>query len=177
MNEHLPTRQLALELLSESRCSRRVIKHCKTVTALAIKIAIACKEKGQKVNTQLVEIGALLHDIGRSETHAVNHGVVGASIARELDLPDSVVAIIEHHVGGGIDIDEARQMGWPISSYLPQTLEEKIVCYADKLIEGNRRVPIKHTIEKLSKELGRTHRSLGRIEKLHEEFSSLIGDL
>ena len=177
MNEHLPTRQLALELLSESRCSRRVIIHCKTVASLAIQIAVACKEKGQKVIIQLVEIGALLHDIGRSETHSVNHGVVGGNIGRGLGLPDSVVAIIERHVGGGIDIDEARQLGWPINSYLPETLEEKIVCYADKLIEGNRRVPIKLTIRKLSKELGRTHRSLGRIEKLHEEFSSLIGDL
>lgn len=176
MNEQLPTRQIALKLLSKSRCSRRVIEHCKTVASLAVQIAKACKEKGLNVDVQLVEIGALLHDIGRSRTHTVDHVVVGAEIARTLGLPSSVVSIIERHAGGGIDIDEAKRLGWPIKSYLPQTMEEKIVCYADKLIDGERRVRIERTIRKLSKELGKAHPSLGRVEKLREEFSSLIGD-
>ena len=177
MNDRLPTRQMALKLLLKSRCSRRVIEHCKTVTSLAVQIAKACKEKGLNVDVQLAEIGALLHDIGRSKTHTVDHAIVGAEIAKSLGLPSSIVSIIERHAGGGIDIDEAKQLGWPIKSYLPQTIEEKIVCYADKLIEGKRRVKIERTISKLSKELGKTHRSLGRIAKLREEFSSLIGDL
>ncbi len=175
MNDQLPTRQVALKLLSKSRCSRRVIEHCKTVASLAVQIAEACKEKGLNVDIQLVEIGALLHDIGRSKTHSVDHVIVGARIARELGLPSSIVSIIECHAGG-IDIDEAKRLGWMIKSYLPQTLEEKIVCYADKLIEGKRRVKIERTISRFSKELGKTHPSLGRIAKLHEEFSSLIGD-
>ena len=177
MNDRLPTRQMALKLLFKSRCSRRVIEHCKTVASLAVQIAKACKEKGLNVDVQLVEIGALLHDIGRSRTHTVDHAIVGAEIAKSLGLPSSIVSIIERHAGGGIDTDEAKQLGWPIKSYLPQTMEEKIVCYADKLIEGKRRVKIERTISKLSKELGKTHPSLGRIAKLREEFSSLIGDL
>ena len=176
MNDRLPTRQMALNLLSRSRCSHRVIEHCKTVASLAVQIAKACREKGQNVDIHLVEIGALLHDIGRSRTHTADHVIAGAKIARELGLPSSIVSIIECHAGGGIDIDEAKRLGWPIKSYLPQTLEEKIVCYADKLIDGKRRVKIEHTICKFSKELGKTHPSLGRIAKLHEEFSSLIGD-
>ncbi|UCE29988.1 MAG: TIGR00295 family protein [Candidatus Bathyarchaeota archaeon] len=168
---------MALKLLSESGCSRRVIEHCKTVTSLAVQIAEVSKKNGSDVDVQLVEAGALLHDIGRSKTHAVDHGIVGAKIAESLGLPSPIVSIIERHVGGGIDIDEAKHLGWPIKSYLPETLEEKIVCYADKLIEGKRRVRIRRTINKLSKELGKTHRSLGRIEKLHEELSSLTGDL
>jgi len=176
VNERLPTRQMALKLLFKSRCSRRVIEHCETVASLAVQIAKACKEKGLNVDVQLVEIGALLHDIGRSRTHTVDHAIVGAEIAKSLGLPSSIVSIIERHAGGGIDIDEAKQLGWPIKSYLPQAMEEKIVCYADKLIEGKRRVKIERTIGKLSKELGKTHPSLGRIAKLYEEFSSLVGD-
>lgn len=176
MNERLPTRRMALKLLFKSRCSRRVIEHCKTVASLAVQIAKACKKKGLNVDVQLVEIGALLHDIGRSRTHTVDHVIVGAEIGGAMGLPSSVVSIIERHAGGGIDIDEAKRLGWPVKSYLPQTLEEKIVCYADKLIEGERRVQIERTIRKLSKELGKAHPSLGRVEKLHEEFSSLIGD-
>ena len=176
MSERLPSTQMALKLLSRSGCSSKVIAHCKAVSTLAVQIAKACEKKGLNVDIKLVQVGALLHDIGRSKTHGVDHVVVGAEIARSLSLPESVVSIIERHVGGGITIDEAKRLGWPVKSYLPQTLEEKIVTYADKLIEGLRRVRIERTIKKLSRELDEAHPSIKRVKKLHEEFSSLIGD-
>jgi len=177
VNDRLPTRQMALKLLSQSGCSHAVIRHCKAVAALAIQIAKACEKRELNVDVQLVHIGALLHDIGRSRTHSVDHAIIGADIARSLGLPNSIISIIEHHAGGGITVSEARKRGWPIKSYFPQTLEEKIVTYADKLIEGCRRVPIERTIRKESRKLGKTHPSVKGIQKLHEEFSSLIGDL
>ncbi len=177
MSEELPSPQMALELLSQSGCSRRVIAHCKTVTVLAVQIAKACEKKGLNVDIKLVEVGALLHDIGRSETHGVDHVIRGAEIARSLGLPKTVVSIIERHAGGGITLDEAQKLGWPIKSYVPNTLEERIVTYADKLIEGRRRVPIERTVEKFSRELGKNHSSIVRLKKLHDDFSSLIGDL
>jgi len=177
VSEELPSSQMALELLSQSGCSKGVIAHCKAVTTLAVQIAKACEKKGLNVNIKLVEVGALLHDIGRSKTHGVDHVIEGAKIARSFGLPDSVVSIIERHAGGGITLDEARKLGWPIKSYVPDTLEEKIVTYADKLIEGQRRVPVKRTIGKLSRELGKNHPSVVKVKQLHEEFSSLIGDL
>ena len=176
MNERLPSTQMALKLLSRSGCSSRVIAHCKAVSALAVQIAKACEKKGLSVDIKLVQVGALLHDIGRSKTHGVDHVVVGAEIAKSLNLPEPIVSIIERHAGGGITIDEAKRLGWPVKSYLPQTLEEKIANYADKLIEGPRRVQIERTIKKLSRELDEAHPSIKRVKKLHEEFSSLIGD-
>jgi uncharacterized protein len=177
VSKELPSPQMALKLLSQSGCSRGVIAHCKAVTALAVQIARACEKKGLNVDVKLVEVGALLHDIGRSKTHGVDHVIRGAEIARSLNLPESVVSIIERHAGGGITVDEARKLGWSIKSYVPKSLEEKIVTYADKLIEGRRRVPVERTVKKLSRELGKNHSSVVRIRKLHEEFSSLIGDL
>lgn len=177
MSEGLPSTQMALGLLSKSGCSGKVMKHCKAVSEIAVQIAEACEKKGLKVDVKLVQVGALLHDIGRSKTHDINHVIRGSEIARSLDLPESLVSIIERHAGGGITIDEAKRLGWPIRRYTPQTLEEKIVTYADKLVEGTRRVPIERTITKLSKELGSVHPSIRRVKKLHEEFSSMIGDL
>jgi uncharacterized protein len=176
VSEPLPSKRRALNFLAQSGCSPGVIRHCKAVAALAIKIAQACKRRGLNVDIQLVEVGALLHDIGRSRTHHVNHAILGAEIARSLNLPDSVVSIIERHVGGGITPDEAKKLGWPVKSYLPRTLEEKIVNYADKLIEGSRRVPIERTIQKFSVQLGGAHPSIKRMKELQNEFSSLIGD-
>jgi uncharacterized protein len=177
VNEKLPSSQTALSLLSESGCSESVIAHCKAVSALAVKFAEACENKGLDVDVDLVEVGALLHDIGRSKTHDVNHAVVGVEIAQSLNLPESIVFIIERHVGGGITADEAKELGWPVKDYLPTTLEEKIVTYADKLIEGLRVMPIERTIEKFSRELGENHPAIDRIIRLHEELFPLIGDL
>jgi len=176
VSERLPSKRKALKLLFQAGCSPAVIEHCKAVAAVAIKIARACEKKGLNVDIQLVEIGALLHDIGRSRTHSVNHAVVGMEIAKSLGLPDKLVSIIGHHIGGGITVDEARRLGWPVKSYVPQTLEEKIVAYADKLIEGLRMVSIEQTLEKLSRELGETHPAIERVKKLHAEISSIIGD-
>jgi uncharacterized protein len=177
VNEKLPSSQMALNLLSESGCSKRVIAHCKAVSALAVKFAEACEKKGLDVDVNLVEVGALLHDIGRSKTHGVNHVIVGVEIAKSLNLPESIVSIIERHVGGGITADEAKELGWPVKDYVPTTLEEKLVTYADKLIAGSRVVPIEKTLLNLSRELGENHPAIDRIIRLHEELFPLIGDL
>lgn len=177
MNERLPSQRTALELLVQSGCSPQVIKHCKTVMRLAVQIAENCKKKGLNVDIQLVRIGALLHDIGRSKTHSVDHALVGVQIAKELGLPNSVVSIIGRHVGGGISSDEAKKLGWPVKDYIPYTLEEKIVAYADKLIDGSEIVGVEPTIRKLSSVLGQNHPAIRRIKQLHEEFSPIVGDL
>jgi uncharacterized protein len=174
VSDKLPTRKEALTLLRKTGCSTSVIKHSETVTELALEIAQACQKRGLNVNAQLVEIGAILHDIGRSETHTVNHGVAGARIAKSLEIPKPIILIIKRHVGGGITSREARKLGWPEDVYIPQTIEEKIVCYADKRVEGIHRVPVEETIRKLS---GRIPASaISRIRTLHEEMIALTGD-
>ncbi len=176
MSEKLPSRKQALHFLRKSGCSRNVIDHCKAVTELAVEIAQACRKRGMNVNVGLVEIGALLHDIGRSKTHSVHHAIVGAEIAKSLGLPEQVISIIKKHVGGGITVEEAKKLEWPKDVYIPQTLEEKIVSYADKLIEGLRRVPIERTIKTYSKESQLPPEVIARMWRLHEEMLALIGD-
>jgi len=175
VNKRLPSRHEALNLLTKAGCSPEVIKHTKAVSALAVKIAKGCKKRGANVNIQLVEIGALLHDIGRSETHTVNHVLAGAKIAKSFGLPEPIVLIIERHAGSGISKEEAQRLGWPVKDYIPQSLEEKIITYADKLIEGSRRVPIEQVLEKFKKD-NLPESSIQRMKQLHEEFSLLLGD-
>jgi uncharacterized protein len=174
VSEKLPSREQALQLLREHQCSTEVISHCEAVAKLALETANALKERGLKIDSELVEVGALLHDIGRSKTHTVHHAVVGAEIAEAAGLSDSVVLIIKRHVGGGITASEAKKLGWPEDVYVPITLEEKVVSYADKLIENSKRAPIEITVEKLSKE--RKAEAAERVRKLYDEITNLIGE-
>jgi uncharacterized protein len=173
VSKELPSREQAIELLRKNNCPPKVINHCQEVAKLALEIASKLEKKGMKVDLKLVETGALLHDIGRSKSHAVDHGVVGAKIAESEGAPESVVRIIKRHVGGGITSQEAEKFGWPKDVYEPVTLEEKIVSYADKLIDQSRRVPIDLEIERLQVE----HKDAAeRVRKLHEEITRLLED-
>jgi uncharacterized protein len=174
VSETLPSREQALQLLRENQCADKVINHCKAVTELALKTAKCLEQKGFKINFAIVEIGALLHDIGRSKTHTVHHAVVGAKIAKSAGLPNSVVSIIKRHVGGGITASEAEKLGWQKDIYFPITVEEKVVSYADKLIENGKRAPIEVTVEKLSGE--QKFEAAERVRELYEEITGLIGE-
>jgi len=173
MGKGLPSPEEAFKILKETGCSLDVIKHCEAVARLAVQIAEKCLSNGVAVDVQLVHIGAILHDIGRSKTHKVHHAIVGAEIARSLGLPEEIVSIIERHVGGGITSDEAIKLGWLNKNYMPETIEEKIVSYADKLIEGSKIISIEETIERFRKELGADHPAIERIMNLHREISAL----
>ena len=173
MSRGLPSREQAIELLRKNNSSPKVIRHCEAVADLALEIASKLEKKGLKVDLKLVEAGALLHDIGRSKSHAVDHGLIGSKIAESESLPEPVVKIIRRHVGGGITAQEAEEFGWPKDVYEPVSLEEKIVSYADKLIDSSKRVPIDLEIERLGVE----HCDAAeRVRKLHEEITCLLSD-
>ncbi len=163
-----------MQLLRENGCSKKVINHSKAVAELALETANVLKNKGFKIDFELVEIGALLHDIGRSKTHSIHHGVVGAEIVKSAGLPEPLVYIVKRHVGGGITTSEAAEFGWPKDVYVPVTLEEKVVSYADKLIEKGKRASIEVTIQKFEKH--RMYEAAERVRKLHDEMKDLIGE-
>ncbi len=171
MSKPLPSERTALKLMEKAGCSNNVVNHCKVVAEFAVEIAEACEEKGLAVDVELVRIGALLHDVGRARTHKVDHGLVGAQIARELNLPNEVVLIIERHVGGGIAESEAERLGFPVKSYVPTSIEEQIVAYADKLIEGLIRVPIEVAVERFWQDENVPEEAVERLKQWHEDFS------
>ena len=117
---YLPSMKKCIDLLKENGCSEEVICHSKAVRNIAVRMAL---KTGADV--ELVEAGALLHDIGRSETHGILHGVKCAKIAKKLGLPNEIINIIERHIGAGLSADEAKKLGLPKKDYIPHTLEEK----------------------------------------------------
>lgn len=175
MSEKLPSRKEALIFINEIGCSKEVISHCRTVAKLALKTAKILQNRGYDIDIHLVEIGAILHDVGRSKTHTVDHAVIGAKIAKQAGLPEPIISIIKRHVGGGITQAEAKKLGWKNDIYMPLTLEEKTVAFADKLIEKSKLATIENTIEKLIKE--KKIDASNRVRKLYNELNNLTGDV
>lgn len=171
----VPSRSEALKILRRMGCPPHVAAHCERVADIAVELALKALDMCFPVDLRLIEAGALLHDIGRSVTHGVSHGVIGAKIVRSLGLDEDVARIVERHVGAGIPAEEAAELGLPNGDYMPSTLEEKIVCYADKLARGSQRMGYKEALEEFIRILGRDHPAVERFKKLHREILTLIG--
>ena len=163
-----PSEQQCIDLLKAQGASDRVIKHVCTVTVLAEAIAERCG-----ADVPLVRAGAMLHDIGRTKTHGIRHGVEGEDIARALSLPEPVIQIIRRHVGAGILPEEAAAMGLPDRDYVPITLEEKIVCHSDNLVSDDIYIESQESyrdfVRKGLESSGR------RMLDMHDEISLLCG--
>jgi uncharacterized protein len=84
---------------------------------------------------ELIARGALFHDLGKSRTHDIEHGKIGAEIGSGLGLPEAVTAVMEKHIRGGLTGEEAKELGLPVKDYTLKTLEERIIIYADRLVD------------------------------------------
>ncbi|MEU9133680.1 HD domain-containing protein [Kitasatospora sp. NPDC048540] len=111
-----------------------VLTHCEIVARIALRLA---ERAGQPVDTALVEVGALLHDIGvyRVGTGAyIRHGVLGHELLRAEGLPEELCRFASCHTGVGLTCDDivTQQLPIPLGDYLAGTVEERLVMYADK---------------------------------------------
>jgi len=174
------TEKEAVELLRKYSNNRKnfnaVLNHSRAVQKLALEIAGDIKEN-HDVNIGIVRIGSLLHDIGRFKCYkenSIKHGFVGGEILNKEGLA-KYAKIAETHIGVGITKKDIEKQGLnlPLRDFVPKTVEEKIIAYADNLIFGSKRVKISRVIERFRKELGEKH--IERVIKLHNEIEKLRG--
>lgn len=119
------------------------MSHCQSVAALALEIADA---RQLPLNRELIEDAAMLHDVGivrcnapsiecRGEAPYICHGYIGADMLRGLGVDERLARVAETHTGSGLTATEIAAQGLPLPpdrNYLPQTLLERLICYADK---------------------------------------------
>ena len=97
-----------------------------------------------------VEEAAMLHDIGIfltdaapihcfGQCHYLCHGHVGADLLRGEGLPRHAL-VAERHTGTGLTLKEIlrRDLPLPHRDMVPVSIEEKIVCFADKFFSKTR---------------------------------------
>lgn len=121
---------------------RLLIRHSKQVAQRALLIAKRHPELG--ADERFLEEGAMLHDIGVFRCYApsihcegtepyMRHGLIGGQLLREAGYPRHA-RVCERHTGTGLTREEIerQQLPLPPGDYVPETIEEIIICYADK---------------------------------------------
>ena len=172
--ETLPNSDFAFDLLKILKVSYHVRRHSLKVAEKALEIAEKINDKD--IDKDLIEIGGILHDIGRSKTHDFKHGIIGADILKERGFSKRLSRICETHMLGGLDNEDAKQVGLPEGDYMPLTLEEKIICLADKYIAGTKDVSIEQRFEKWFSKYGKTQiliKAKERIDAIQKEIEEL----
>ncbi len=136
MTENKATRytiaQADIDLLRDNGVSEDDIAHCLRVADKALEIAYRTKAD---LDFEFIGRGALFHDLGKAKTHDIEHGKIGAEMGKALGLPDRINAVMEKHIRGGLTDSEARELGLPVKDYTLHTLEERIIIYADRLVD------------------------------------------
>lgn len=121
---------------------RLLVHHSKQVTERAL--AIIDARPALAINRDFVAQAAMLHDIGVFLTDApgihchgtepyLMHGYLGAELMRKEGFSE-IARVCERHTGTGLtpEVISERNLPLPMGDYRPQTLEEQLICYADK---------------------------------------------
>jgi len=167
----IPSAQQALALHKKYGSQERTVAHCKECARISKLLLERAAKNGKKANVEAAVAGALLHDIGRSQTQLVSHGYVGAGILAKEGVDDVVVEIVKRHVGAGISAEEAAGLDFPAGDYVPRTLEQIVVCFSDKLLDGDKARPFEKEVERFVKK----GHDVARLKKLKADVDAAVG--
>ena len=127
----IPTAEECEKLLVKSFSAETpLVEHCRRVAKLAVFLAKKLNEAGCRLDTDLIESAALLHDLAKGKP---NHASEGARILDEMGFPE-----IARIVGAHMDISIASEE--PIGA-------AEILYLADKMTSRSRYVPVEERFE------------------------------
>ncbi len=150
----------------ENALKRILLIHSRCVAQKAL--LICDKHSELNLDRQFVEEAAMLHDIGMCRTDApgiychgaepyILHGILGRRMLDSMGLYRHG-RVCERHTGAGITAAEIVSQHLPIvppRDLLPESLEEKVICYADKFFS-------KSHLDDAPRSIERTRQSLAK---------------
>ena len=130
-----------------SKAFKILVAHGKQVAEKAL--IAAGKVSHLEPDLAFIEKAAMLHDIGILHTNSAElgcrgkhpyicHGILGRELLEKVGVSEYGL-ICERHVGVGISADDVHQFKLPLPArdMLPITIEEQLICYADKFFSKN----------------------------------------
>jgi uncharacterized protein len=132
------------------------------------------------VDIEFLKTASLLHDIGRffyppGSKDPIKHGIEGARILREEGLPRHA-KVCETHIGIGITKEDiiSQSLPLPLKDYVPETIEEILIAYADNLDSPG----IKDEIdveERFAREVGEEYRK--KVKEFHKKVHRILKNI
>lgn len=150
--------------------------------------ALACARARQvEADLEFVEQAALLHDIGIFRCDApdicctgplpyICHGVEGRRILEAEGLPRHAL-VCERHTGAGLTVDDivSQRLPLPHRDMTPQSVEERLICYADKFYSKSGDITREKPLERVIASMARHgDDTLARFMALHREFGPQV---
>jgi len=142
-----------------------LVQHSKMVTRKAIELADRVKHLNPDIN--FIKEAAMLHDIGIFLTNApqlgchgnkpyICHGYLGREILEKEGYPRHAI-VCETHVGIGLSIADIEKNNFPIPKrdMMPKTIEEQIICFADKFFSKDNDPLKEKPIQKIREFIGK----------------------
>ncbi len=161
----------ALDLLHEYGDGQPWVAHCLAVS----KVAHFCGDvfvRRHRIDVEFLRTAAVLHDIGRYETHdPILHGVVGYRLLTGLGYTREAFVCASHILYGLVSSD-AIKYGLPCQDFIPSSLEERLVPLLDFLIEFDRPTSLAQRFASLRarSENGFFLQKLASAERIAEDF-------
>lgn len=157
------------------------LRHSRAVTALALEIA---DRLHLPLENEMIEEAAMLHDIGIFLTDApgihchgtvpyIAHGYLGADLLRREHFSEETARVAERHTGSGITPTDIAAQHLPLPSdrsYMPESLLERLICYADKFYSKSGDMKRKSLDRVKASQARISEATLQRFERLHDEF-------
>ncbi len=161
-----------------------LVDHSCHVARKSLEIARNLRHLGPDL--EFIEAAAMLHDIGIFMTRAesigctgefpyICHGYLGRQLLDDQGLDPAFGLVAERHTGAGITLDNIIQENLPLPKrdMVPVSLEEKIICCADKYFSKHpknqdRIMTLPLIMEELEKiNPGHAQRFAGWVEEFH----------
>ncbi|MBU2236210.1 HDIG domain-containing protein [Patescibacteria group bacterium] len=135
-------------------------RHSSQVAKVADAVAEHIEKQGVEINKELINRGALLHDIAKIiavNTNAEDkHATMGAEITEEENLGSEITEIIRKHY---------------LTGFSGQcTLEELVVNYADKRVKHDEIVSLEERFSYILKNYPRAVKAIEEKEQIYFEF-------
>lgn len=160
---------------------RILVEHSESVARKALACADAHPELA--IDRDFLYEAAMLHDIGiyltdapsiecRGKLPYIAHGLAGWLIM-ETEGEPKLARVCARHTGAGLTAGEIRrqQLPLPAQDMLPETIEEKLVCYADKFFSKSGNLSEEKPIGKVKAQMAAFgEETLKRFLHLHTLF-------
>lgn len=159
-----------------------VIEHSQAVAEMAREIA----ERVGGADVEFVEEAAMLHDVGVVYCNApglgchgsepyIRHGLCGGAALRRRGL-EAHARVCERHTGAGLSQADIERQGLPLPhrDFLPETLEERIICYADKFYSKSGNLRERKPLDVVKRQmLAHGEDTFLRFMSMHREFGEM----